>query len=212
MDAPPSAEALLSAFLSHPEEAVIGFFLDGSIFLWNRAAEALYGFRAEECIGKCARCFLPPEEWPAFDRLLSEPSLAEDSLPLMRERLKKSGQRFSCDTRRTLLRSVDGQPMGILERSRDLAWEHAHPVTETHLQLLVEKLPLTFWTTDRQLRVISCWGCQTRPDATFPAHLVGECIQEFFGKGEASAAPVKQHFLALRGARPSSGPNGPGVK
>ena len=40
----PDANPLLEAFLSDPEQAVIGFGLDGAIFLWNQTAELLYGF------------------------------------------------------------------------------------------------------------------------------------------------------------------------
>jgi diguanylate cyclase (GGDEF)-like protein len=70
---------------------------------------------------------------------------------------------------------------------------------EAHLQFLVEKLPLYFWTTDRRLHVTSYWGSTARPAADFPANSVGLSIQEFLRVAEASETPVKQHFLALRG-------------
>jgi len=91
------------------------------------------------------------------------------------------------------------------------ARKHRHPMAapssseqttsaaEMHLQFLVERLPITFWTTNRVLTVTSHWGSKSRPSKAFPADLVGHSIQEFLGKSEASEPPVKQHFLALRG-------------
>ena len=70
---------------------------------------------------------------------------------------------------------------------------------EAHLQFVVEKLPLYFWTTDRRLHVTSYWGSTARPARDFPANSVGQSVQEFLRIAEASETPVKQHFLALRG-------------
>jgi diguanylate cyclase (GGDEF)-like protein len=70
---------------------------------------------------------------------------------------------------------------------------------ETHLQFLVERLPIIFWTTDRGLTVTSYCGSKARPAKAFPADFVGRTVQEFLGKSEASETPVKQHYLALRG-------------
>jgi len=51
MSVQPNAEFLLKSFLSNTDEAVVGFDLDGAIFLWNQAAAELYGFSQPEIIG-----------------------------------------------------------------------------------------------------------------------------------------------------------------
>jgi len=61
----PDANPLLEAFLSDPEQAFVGFGLDGAIFLWNQTAEVLYGFTQAEVLGKSVACLLPLYELPA---------------------------------------------------------------------------------------------------------------------------------------------------
>ena len=73
----PDASFLLKACLSDPGEAVVGFGLDGAIFLWNQSAETLYGFSQAEIIGKPVTCLLPTYELPAHDDLLRNPASAE---------------------------------------------------------------------------------------------------------------------------------------
>jgi len=79
------------------------------------------------------------------------------------------------------------------------ASELAQGAAEAHLQFLVEKLPLYFWTTDRRLQVISYYGSTARPAFASSINSTGLPVQEFLCVTEASEAPVKQHFLALRG-------------
>jgi diguanylate cyclase (GGDEF)-like protein/PAS domain S-box-containing protein len=199
MDATSSADELLRVLFSDPAEALVGFRLDGAIFLWNQGAEALYGYREGEQLGKSARCLMPLYELRAFDELVSGTvgsiSPAETAL----ERLHKDGTILSVRVRRTMLRDPQGRPLGILERARDSSAELAHAVAAAHLQFLVEKLPLYFWATDRRLVITSHWGSKTSPNADFPANSSGQSIQKFLRCREASETPIKQHFLALRG-------------
>jgi diguanylate cyclase (GGDEF)-like protein/PAS domain S-box-containing protein len=199
MGASPSAEVLLKSFLSDPDEAVIGFLIDGTIFLWNATAEALYGYTAEELIGKSAACLLPVYEVREFDNLLSDPTRAVKATTIPLQRLHKSGLRISLHVRRTLILNPQGQTLGVLERARDSCSELTRTATEAHLQLLVEKLPLHFWTTDRRLDITSHWASKARLSSDFPSNPTGRSIQEFLRIPEATKPPVKQHSLALRG-------------
>ena len=46
------AERFLAAIAASSEDAIIGTTLDGPISVWNEGAEAMYGYRADEAIGK----------------------------------------------------------------------------------------------------------------------------------------------------------------
>ena len=51
----------LAAIVEHSHDAVVGKTLDGTITNWNAAAEqALYGFTAEEAVGKPMSIIVPP--------------------------------------------------------------------------------------------------------------------------------------------------------
>jgi diguanylate cyclase (GGDEF)-like protein/PAS domain S-box-containing protein len=195
----PDANFLLEAFLSNPSEAVIGFGLDGAIFLWNRAAEELYGFTQAEIIGKPIACLLPLYELPAHDNLLQNPSCTEPLSDAVAERLNRYGLRISVQIRRSPVRNAGGEIVGILERSHVLAPGSSCSVAEAHLRLLVEQIPLFFWTTDSRLRVTSHWGRTPSLARSFPRYPVGQTIYQYLRCREDGESPAKQHFLALRG-------------
>ncbi|HEY7328809.1 MAG TPA: PAS domain S-box protein [Gemmataceae bacterium] len=69
----------LAALVESSDDAIIGKDLDGVIRSWNRGAERLYGYAAEEAIGKPITLIIPPDH--------------PDELPAILERLKR-GERI----------------------------------------------------------------------------------------------------------------------
>ena len=199
MSPQPSASVLLEALLSDPGEAVVGFGLEGAIFLWNEAAEELYGFSQAEIIGKPVACLLPVYELPAHDNFLKKPSLDELPSGAVAERLNRNGLRVSVRIHRSPVRNPQGEMIGILERAHVLSPGGSCSVAEAHLRLLVEQIPLFFWTTDLRLRVTSHWGRTASLARSLPRYPVGQTIYQYLRCQEDGGPPAKQHFLALRG-------------
>lgn len=71
--------------------------------------------------------------------------------------------------------------------------------TEGQLQLLLEQLPCTVWTTDEELRITSCRGAGLSLVGLGPDEMVGAGMQSYAG-GDASARTlVRVHRQALEG-------------
>jgi PAS domain S-box-containing protein len=83
---------LLTAIVNGSDEAIFGKTLDGTILSWNDGAKRLYGYSAEEIIGKPLSLLLPPEQ------------LAE--LSEIEERVKRGE---SVEHLETLRRTKDGR-------------------------------------------------------------------------------------------------------
>lgn len=54
-------QKLLAAIVEDTEDAVLSKTLDGTILTWNKAAERMYGYRADEIIGKNVSLLLAPD-------------------------------------------------------------------------------------------------------------------------------------------------------
>ena len=76
MSSAPSANELLAAFLADSEEAVIGFHLDASVFLWNHAAEALYGYgsTASDLLEAAEKRLYQDKKITPFARITTRPA------------------------------------------------------------------------------------------------------------------------------------------
>jgi PAS domain S-box-containing protein len=64
------ARRFLAAIVESSDDAIISKTLDGTISTWNEAAEALYGYRADEAIGEPISLLLPPDRQDEMSRIL----------------------------------------------------------------------------------------------------------------------------------------------
>ena len=65
------AQARLAAVITSSEDSIISMTLDGAILSWNRGAEHMYGYTADEMIGHTTHALIPS------DRLEEEPTILE---------------------------------------------------------------------------------------------------------------------------------------
>src|SRR3546814_18006076 len=58
------ANAKLAAIVEHSDDAILSKSLDGIIASWNSSAERLFGYRADEAIGKPITIIIPEARFP----------------------------------------------------------------------------------------------------------------------------------------------------
>jgi PAS domain S-box-containing protein len=88
-------EHLLSAIVQTSDEAIIAKDLDGVILSWNRGAELIYGYSAEEAIGRNISILIPPDHPDELARIMTALSRGERIEHFATERVRKDGQRIS---------------------------------------------------------------------------------------------------------------------
>jgi PAS domain S-box-containing protein len=193
------SEPLLEHLLAGSDEALVGFRTDGTIVLWNRAAQDLYGFSEAEVLGKPITQLLPLYELPTLEELLESPLRIDSSEAEVTERLHKEGMRVPIHLQRSLIRTANGEILGVLERTRPLPTVAAGNAAQTHFRLMVQQMPVVFWTTDQRLRITSHWGPTLGLHRRMQTKAIGQTIHEFLRCPRDEEAPVKQHLAALRG-------------
>lgn len=113
--------AMLSAIVESSHDAIISKDLNGIIASWNAGAENLFGYKAEEMIGKPMLLIIPP------DRLEEEPAILErirsgervDHFETVRRR--KDGSLVEISLTISPVRDRDGKIVGASKVARDIS-------------------------------------------------------------------------------------------
>ncbi len=115
-----SPQALHAQVLQNLHDAVIVTDQAGRIKLWNRGAEAIYGYSADEAVGQHIGLVYLPEDVPLRESLIIEPLLAKGEHELEFRARHRSGARLVVNLSLSLLRDDSGNPIGIIGVSTDI--------------------------------------------------------------------------------------------
>ncbi|MFN8556851.1 MAG: PAS domain S-box protein [Dehalococcoidia bacterium] len=120
----PSDESLSHRIVMAAPDAIIFADRDGIIRLWNGGAEALFGFAAEEALGRSLDIIIPERQrarhWDGYHRVMAtgETRYGRDLLAV--PGIRKDGARISLEFSITPLRDGQGAMIGIGAVLRDV--------------------------------------------------------------------------------------------
>lgn len=110
----------MAAIVEHSNDAVFSRRLDGTIATWNSAAERIFGFKADEIIGRTSSAILPRGHRDEFRRLLSRIRRGEVVQHFETERLRKDGKRIFVSLTLSPVRDKSGRFIGFSTIARDI--------------------------------------------------------------------------------------------
>jgi PAS domain S-box-containing protein len=113
-------ERLMSAIVQSSEDAIVAKDLDGVILSWNRGAERIYGYSAEEAVGKSASIVIPPEQPDELAEILTLVRRGERVEHYTTQRLRKDGQRIFISLTVSPLLNGGGEVVGASSIARDI--------------------------------------------------------------------------------------------
>ena len=111
----------LTAILESTEDAIYSWNKEGRIVSWNRGAENVYGFKAEEALGQSVLLLVPPERRGEGLDLLSRLRQGACVQQLETVRLRKDGQAVHVSVTLSPIRDRHGQISGGSVISRDIS-------------------------------------------------------------------------------------------
>ena len=127
----------LAAIVESSADAIVSMSLDGIVLTWNRAAEDVFGYKAEEIVGKPIAILYPPHRVVEETRILERIKHDERVEHYEKVRRRKDGKEIAVSVSISPVRDRAGRLLGaakIMREITDRKW------VESALKLVSENL------------------------------------------------------------------------
>lgn len=125
----PSHDSLCESIVEQSPIAIIVGDREGIVRLWNAGAQTMFGWSAEEALGKSMDMIIPekhrPRHWEGYDRVMGTGVTKYGRNLLAVPALTKDGRRISIEFNVVLLNDAEGRVLGIAATMQDVTarWE-----------------------------------------------------------------------------------------
>lgn len=119
-DTPERRQALLAALVDSTDDAIISKDLSGTILTWNGAAAQMFGYSAEEIVGRDVRCLIPEHLQHEEETILEKIRQGERISHYETVRLKKSGEPIDVSITISPLVDAEGKIIGASKIAREI--------------------------------------------------------------------------------------------
>lgn len=103
-----TAQARLAAIVASSEDAIASKTLEGIVTSWNASAERLFGFTAQEMVGRSILTIIPPELHHEESEILAKLRAGQRIDRQETVRLHKSGRKLEISLTISPIRNSDG--------------------------------------------------------------------------------------------------------
>jgi two-component system sensor kinase FixL len=125
-DAESDASRILAAVLDSSDDAIFAKDLNGAILTWNAGAQRLYGYRADEIVGRPVSVLIPADHPHEFAWTLEQVRSARGIEHYETVRQTKDGRRVDISLTVSPVRDATGRLVGAVTITRDVtAWKRA---------------------------------------------------------------------------------------
>ena len=139
------AMRLLAAIVQSSEDAIISKTLDGRVTSWNKAAERIFGYTAEEMLGRPISLLAPPGRADEMRGILDRIRDGERVEHYETERQRKDGKIIQVALTVSPIRDQAGRVVGASKIARDITEAKlaasALSESEAHLRSILDTVP-----------------------------------------------------------------------
>ena len=145
------AEAVseLVAIVKSSDDAIVGMTLNGMIQSWNRGAERVYGYRAEEVLGRPISVLCPSNRLDEVPTMLDRIARGEHVRNVEMVQRRKQGERIDVSLTISPVKDADGCVMGASAIARDVTVkrriEAALRESEARFRMMADTAPVMVW-------------------------------------------------------------------
>jgi PAS domain S-box-containing protein len=151
------ARHFLASIVASSDDAIFGTTLDGTVVSWNDGAERLYGYGAEEIVGRSVSRLCPPDRLGEIEEL-RRPPLVDQVFRRETVRQCKDGSLVPVSITLSPIRNSEGQTTGRSVIVRDISdrqqTERTLRESEERFRLIAETMTQVFWVADVEIRAM----------------------------------------------------------
>jgi PAS domain S-box-containing protein len=111
----------LAAIVESSDDAILSKDLNGIILSWNSGAERLFGYKAEEMLGKCVTMLIPADHLGEEPKILDRIRRGERVEPYETVRQHKDGSLVDISLTVSPIRNAFGKVVGASKIARDIS-------------------------------------------------------------------------------------------
>ena len=131
----------LAAIVSSSDDAIISKDLEGRVLSWNSAAERLFGYRADEMLGRSIQILMPPERAEDYLGIISRIARGERVEHYETIRRRKDGTLVEVSVTASPVRDETGKIIAVSKTARDLSvWRELERDRERTRELFLATL------------------------------------------------------------------------
>jgi len=113
-------QELLAAIVTSSDDAIVAKDLHGTIISWNKGAERIFGYTADEAVGRPITMLLPPDRLHEEPRIIATLVRGERIDHFETERVTKDGRRIHISLSVSPIKNQRGEVVGGAKIARDI--------------------------------------------------------------------------------------------
>src|SRR5689334_7544776 len=183
--AKPSVNSHLAAIIESSEDAIASKDLNGTITSWNKSAERLFGYTAEEIIGQPVTLIIPPELRDDEPRILAKIRAGERIEHFETVRVHKNGRRLAVSLAVSPIKDEKGRIVGAAKIVRDITQKKRLEEDALRLAAIVESSDDAIASKDLN-GIVTTWNHSAEK-------MFGYKAEEIIGKPITLIIPAELH-------------------
>jgi len=189
------ALAEFAAIVESSEDAIVSKNLDGIIRSWNAGAERLFGYTAQEAIGKSITLIIPPDRLNEEARIIERLKRGERIEHFETERATKDGRLIAISLTISPVRDSEGHVVGASKIARDITDQKKAELERQRLQAQIQVERAQFAEVFH--RAPSFLALLRGPQHTF--ELANDRYYELIGNRDIIGKPAREALPEIAG-------------